>query len=152
MTPDLRERVDSFLGRHHVMTLATNGHGGIWAAAVFYAYDGQTLHFISSPSSRHAADLVKDANVAVTIQRDYDDWPQIMGIQAEGRAFEVPEEGRARARALYVARYPFVGRGSMTGALAAAFAKVRWYSFVPRRLLLIDNARGFGNREEMVLE
>jgi len=132
------------------MTLATQGDAGIWAAAVFYVNDSLTLYFLSSPGSRHAQDLARNARVAVTIQRDYDDWPQIVGIQAEGEAVEVAGDERTRARSLYGDKFPLIGSaGSATGAIAQALAKVRWYRFTPRRLYLIDNSLGFGHRDQL---
>src|SRR5690606_29103112 len=104
MGAPLRERVLAFLGEHHVMTLSTVGAGGPWAAAVFYAHEDLRLYFLSSPTSRHAENLARDARVAVTIQRDYDDWPGIRGLQLEGTVREVAREDEARVRALYQQR------------------------------------------------
>ena len=57
MTAALHQRVLAYLGEHRVMTLATQGRDGPWAAAVFYASEGFDLYFLSSPSTRHCADL-----------------------------------------------------------------------------------------------
>ena len=81
MNLSLRERVLEQLAEHHVLTLATAGPEGPWAAAVFYAHDGLTLYFLSSPNSRHSLNIADGAEVAATIQRDYDDWPGIHGLQ-----------------------------------------------------------------------
>ena len=35
-----------------VMTLATGGDQGPWAAALFYVHEGFTLYFLSSPAIR----------------------------------------------------------------------------------------------------
>ena len=81
MSDALRERVLAYLRGHRVMTLATQGPEGPWAAAVFYASDGFTLYFLSAPSTRHCIDIARHARVAATIQEDYADWPQIQGVQ-----------------------------------------------------------------------
>lgn len=145
----LRARVDEFLAAHHVMTLATAGERGPWAAAVFYASErtesGWELFFLSSPRTRHAADLARDARVAVTIQRDYDDWPEITGVQAEGRVERLDGDARDHARSLYAQRFPLVGRAP--ARIAEALARVHWYRVVPARLFLIDNRLGFGHRD-----
>ncbi len=144
-------RIDAFLDAHHVMTLATVGERGPWAAAVFYAPErtpaGRALVFLSSPRSRHAEDLARDPRVAVTIQRDYDDWPEITGVQAEGRVERVDGDSRERLRALYAQRFPRVARAP--GRVAEALARVHWYRFVPARMYLIDNRLGFGHRDEI---
>jgi len=150
MSAALSQRVAACLREHHVMTLATQGETGLWAAAVFYVNEGLKLYFLSSPASRHASNLAREPRVAVTIQRDYDDWPQITGIQAEGEAVEVSGDEHTHARSLYGDKFPLVGRaGSTTGAIAQALAKVHWYRFTPRRLYLIDNSLGFGHRDEL---
>ena len=56
-----------------------------WAATVFFASDGLSLYFFSSPESRHCQNLAANARVAVTVQEDYKDWRKIKGIQLEGR-------------------------------------------------------------------
>ena len=139
-----------YLGAHHVMTLASHGRDGPWAAAVFYVSDGVTLYFLSSPSSRHCRNIAENPQVAVTIQEDYADWPQIKGIQAEGVVREISGEDETRARSLYGARFPLVGRlAQAPAAIVKALAKVRWYRFEPRRMVFIDNAAGFGHRDEI---
>ncbi len=133
-------------------TLASNGPEGIWAAAVFYVNDGCNLLFLSSPSSRHCANLAHSAQVAVTIQADYADWPGIKGVQMEGSVLELGGDAEQRARRLYGEKFPVVGKLAQAPAvIVQALAKVRWYRVEPRRLFFIDNALGFGHREELDL-
>jgi uncharacterized protein YhbP (UPF0306 family) len=147
---DLAHRVQGLLGAHHVMTLATAGARGPWAAAVFYVHADWTLYFLSSPKSRHAGELALDARVALTIHGDCSDWSQIKGLQIEGSARRLETSQEATARALYAARFPLVGAlGAAPAALREAFARVGWYAVEADRVCLIDNARGFGHREEL---
>ncbi|MBK8286624.1 MAG: pyridoxamine 5'-phosphate oxidase family protein [Ahniella sp.] len=81
MNLSLRERVLEQLAEHHVLTLATAGPEGPWAAAVFYAHDGLTLIFFPPRTAATAFNIADRAEVAATIQRDYDDWPGIHGLQ-----------------------------------------------------------------------
>lgn len=139
-----------YLGTHRVMTLATHGPDGPWAAAVFYVSDGVTLYFLSSPTSRHGCNIADNPQVAVTIHEDYADWPQIKGIQAEGVVREISGDDERHARSLYGARYPVVGKlAQAPAAIVKALAKVRWYRFEPQRMVFIDNAAGFGHRQEI---
>jgi uncharacterized protein YhbP (UPF0306 family) len=153
MGASLRERVLAFLGEHHVMTLSTVGADGPWAAAVFYAFEetaGPRLYFLSAPTSRHAENLARDARAAATIQRDYDDWPGIRGLQLAGTVREVAREDEPRVRALYQARYPLIGGGAgVPRKLLEALDKIRWYEFVPQDIHLIDNTLGFAHREHL---
>ncbi|TAK52832.1 MAG: pyridoxamine 5'-phosphate oxidase [Betaproteobacteria bacterium] len=148
----LRARVLAYLRAHHVMTLATHGGEGPWAAAVFYVNDAFTLYFLSAPKSRHSMNLVGHPRVAAAIQEDYADWPGIKGVQLEGVADGLSGDEEKRARALYGEKFPVVGRLSQApAAIVAALAKVRWYRVVPQRLHFIDNALGFGHRDELQL-
>lgn len=150
MADDLRERVQALLAEHHVMTLATQGREGPWAAAVFYAAQGLDLYFLSSPRSRHARQLSESPQVAATIQRDYDDWPEIRGLQIAGRVRPVAESDLARARALYERRYPRLGgAGGLPQAVLSALDRIRWYVLVPSDIHLIDNRLGFAHREHL---
>ncbi|PKO72015.1 MAG: pyridoxamine 5'-phosphate oxidase [Betaproteobacteria bacterium HGW-Betaproteobacteria-14] len=150
MTIPLREKVLAFLGEHHVMTLSTAGPQGPWAAAVFYAHDNLRLYFLSSPTSRHAECLAADPRAAATIQRDYDDWPGIRGIQLTGSVRAVAAADEARVRALYQQRYPLIGGGAgVPRKILEALQKIRWYELVPDDIYLIDNTLGFAHREHM---
>ena len=150
MSTPLRSRVLAFLGEHHVMTLSTVGSDGPWAAAVFYAHDDLKLYFLSAPGSRHTENLARDPRVAATIQRDYDDWPGIRGLQLSGTAGAVAPEDEARVRALYQRRYPLVGGGAgVPRAIMEALNRIRWYELVPQDIYLIDNTLGFAHREHL---
>jgi uncharacterized protein YhbP (UPF0306 family) len=156
MAPPLPATVADYLDRHHVMTLATSGAGGPWAAAVFYVNDGATLYFVSSPSSRHGRNLAQDPRCAATIQDNPADWAQIKGVQLEGQVTEVSGDDNAHARQRYGDKFPLVGGlgsalASTPPAIVQALAKVRWYRLVAQRLHFIDNSRGFGHREEIDL-
>lgn len=142
-----------YLSAHHVMTLATHGAEGPWAAAVFYASDGSSLIFLSSPNSRHCRNLALDARCAATIQEDYSDWAKIKGIQLEGRVSELQGEEERRAQTLYGERFPIASPlGTVPSAIVKALAKVRWFRLVPERFYFIDNSKGFGHRDEIGLK
>ncbi|MEW5987985.1 MAG: pyridoxamine 5'-phosphate oxidase family protein [Chloroflexota bacterium] len=145
----LREQALAYLATHHVMTLATHGPLGLWAAAVFYANDGFELIFLSAGHTRHAQNLAANPHVAATIQEDYADWPSIKGIQLEGTVRQLAGEEQAAAVALYQRKYPFIAQAEP--AIQAALARVSWYRLTPERVYFIDNSQGFGRREEIAL-
>jgi uncharacterized protein YhbP (UPF0306 family) len=152
MPEALPARVLAYLRTHRVMTLATQGAGGPWAAAVYYANAGFKLYFLSSPASRHCRNLAADPHAAAAIQEDYADWPEIKGVQLEGEVAELRDADERHARALYGEKFPVVrGASGAAAALARALEKVRWYRLTPRRLWFIDNSLGFGHRDEIKL-
>jgi uncharacterized protein len=144
--------VADYLSGHHVMTLATQGSAGPWAAAVFYVVDGGSLVFLSSPGSRHCRNLAQDPRCAATIQDNVDDWPQIKGVQLEGRVDALDGDEQDQARRRYGERFPIVGRlANAPATIVEALARVRWYRLTPERLGFIDNSRGFGHRDEFAI-
>ena len=148
----LRENALAYLRNHNVMTLATTGPEGVWAAAVFYVNDDFNVYFLSAPTTRHSRNMAVQPEVAATIQEDYKDWPAIKGIQLEGRAFVTEGAEREAAIARYGSKFPFIGNpGEAPDSIADALSKISWYKIAPRRLYLIDNAFGLGHRDEIDL-
>jgi uncharacterized protein len=152
-TGTLRERVQAYLRDHHVMTLATSGEEGPWAAAVFYVHEGWSLYFLSASTSRHCRNVARNPRVSATIQEDYSDWKAIKGVQIEGTVTRLSGDREARIRALYAAKFPLLAGGArVPGAIAEAIAKVSWYGIAPERAYFIDNSIAFGHRDEIALE
>jgi len=147
--PEPRERALTYVASHHVMTLATQGPEGVWAAAVFYAPDGFRLTFLSAAHTRHARDIAASPQVAATIQEDYREWTAIQGIQLEGmvRLLEGGERDAALTR--YAARYAFLQQP--IAVIERALSRANWYELRPERLYFVDNSRGFGQRDEIDL-
>jgi uncharacterized protein YhbP (UPF0306 family) len=146
---DPRQLALDYLATHQVMTLATNGPDGLWAAAVFYVNDGFNLVFLSAGHTRHARNITAVPHVAVTIQEDYLDWEQIKGIQLEGSVSLLTDVSRETSIARYLQKYPFLA--SADADIKKALAKVNWYLLQPERLFFIDNSLGLGHRDEIAL-
>jgi uncharacterized protein len=149
----VRDKALAYLRNHNVMTLATNGAQGLWAAAVFYVNDGFTLYFLSAPTSRHTLNIESQSTVAATIQEDYKDWRAIKGIQLEGSAWRITGAEQAAAIVRYGAKFPIVGSLAQAPAeIIQAMTRIAWYKLIPRRLYFIDNALGLGHRDEIPLD
>jgi uncharacterized protein YhbP (UPF0306 family) len=147
VTAEARTNALAYLTAHHVLTLATQGTDGVWAAAVFYVNEGFDLFFLSAGHTRHGQNLAQNQNAAATIQEDYHDWPSIQGIQLEGGVTLLSGAERDEAVQLYQRKYPFVSPDNP--AIGPALAKVNWYRLRPRRLYWIDNSLGLGHRDEI---
>ncbi len=139
----------AYLQTHHVITLATQGDDGVWAAAVFYVNDDFTLYFLSAGHTRHARNMLAQPHVAAAIQEDYADWPAIRGIQLEGDVRVLGGEARDTAVSLYHRKYPFLNQTNPQ--IEAALTQVNWYQLTPTRLYFIDNSKGLGHRDEVNL-
>ncbi len=145
---DAAEAALAYLQQCKVMTLATNGPGGLWAAAVFYASTGFELIFLSADSTRHVQNLRSQPRCAATIQQEPADWRDIQGIQLEGLVQELSGEARQRAIAAYQKKFSFLK--DPPDPLRRALGKVDWFLLVPERLYYIDNRRGFAQRERVL--
>ncbi len=146
----LRKKTLAYLQNHNVMTLATTGPKGLWAAAVFYVNDDFTLYFLSAPATRHSRNIAAHPGVAATVQEDYKDWPDIKGVQLEGQAQQIEGAERAAAIARYGLKFPIIKNLTQAPAeIAKAMSKIAWYKVVPERLYFIDNSLGLGRRDEV---
>jgi uncharacterized protein YhbP (UPF0306 family) len=139
-----------YLAGHNVMTLATFGEGGSWAAAVFYASAGFDLFFISAGHTRHGRNLAANPRAAAAIHEDYADWTAIRGIQLEGSVVQLAGDERQAAMAAYQAKYPYVASPA-DERMRAALPRMGWYRLRPERLYWIDNSQGLGHRDEVEL-
>ena len=149
MDVKLPPQVADYLAGHNVMTLATQGPDGPWAAAVFYAVDGDSLIFLSSPATRHARNFEHDRRCAATIQDDTADWKAVKGIQLEGSVELLEADAAREARARYAEKFPLVAPlVAVPPSIAEALARISWYRLIPTRMYFVDNSRGFGHRDE----
>jgi uncharacterized protein YhbP (UPF0306 family) len=159
MPPALPDAVRDYVRTHYTMTLATTRQDRPWAATVFYAADDDLrLYFVSDPKTRHATEGEANPNVAVTIYEHDQDWSSIRGIQIEGRLDVVAREARDAVEARYVARFPVIGRllraatSEAERLVGRRFAAATFYVVRPGRLRFIDNTRGFGHKDEYVID
>lgn len=149
MTDSDHQQALHYLQTHKVMTLATVGSDGVWATAVFYASQNFDLIFLSAGHTRHARNFHIESQIAATIQEDYDDWPEIKGIQLEGIVKQLTGSAQLKAIAQFSKKYPFLRNAKPQ--IATALTKVNWYQLRPKRLYFIDNSQGFGHRVEIQL-
>jgi len=156
MSNELKEQILDYLRSHNTMTLATTVGDLPWAATVFFASEDLHLYFFSAPDSRHCQNLAANPRVAVTIQEDYQDWRKIKGIQLEGRVSLV--DGvleKTKAMVIYAAKYPEIIKlftNPASGLFYKAFLKVKFYCVMPDKVFFIDNAQGFGKRQELTID
>ena len=150
MNHERRKLVLAYLRQHQVMTLATIGPEGPWAAAVFYVNEEFAFYFLSAGHTRHSQNIAENSRAAAAIQEDYKDWPSIRGIQLEGVVNQLQAAERRRAQSLYEKKYPFIKNAAPQ--IRLGLARVNWYQMSPSRLYFIDNSKGLGHRDEIPLD
>jgi uncharacterized protein YhbP (UPF0306 family) len=139
----------TYLDQHTVITVATYGPQGIWAAALFYANDLFDIFFLSAAHTRHTLNMAAQKRVSGTIQENYRDWESIKGIQLEGVVEKLSDDGATRAMKIYAKKFPLIANNK--GSVKTALAGIDWYRLIPERLYLIDNSKSFGHRDEIDL-
>lgn len=147
----------AFVSAQNTLTLATmNVDGSPHACDLFFAHDGAAFYFLSDPKTRHAQNLLRDARVSATIHGASTGWQEIRGAQIVGAASRVENASeRARAYELYIGKFPFVRQWLASvdalGKAHAALGVIELYKITAHWLRWIDNARGFGFKEEFNL-
>jgi uncharacterized protein YhbP (UPF0306 family) len=149
----LATEIDAFLAAHHVFTLATSAGDAAHAASLMYAHEDFVLYWVSDPDTRHSREIEANSQVAATVAPDYTDFRAIRGLQIAGVATRLtaPRDVE-RARTLMAQRYSFL-RELAHGpeALRAAAAKAGYYALRSKQITWIDNTRGFGHKETLVV-
>lgn len=128
------KRIIDFIKRHHVLTLATvSSEGEPYCAACFYAYDKvrNRLVFTSDDSTRHAQQMLQNANVAIGITLETRIVGKVQGAQICGKA----ERGNDTDKSVYIKRFPY-----------AAVAPLNIWAVEPTFIKLTDNTLGFGKK------
>lgn len=81
------KRIEKFIKRHHVMTLATvDPQGEPWCSNIFYAYlpESQELIFTSGESTAHVSHALARAEVGVSIVLESKIISKLQGVQIKG--------------------------------------------------------------------
>ena len=146
------------MDEHNTLTLATSSNGKPWAATVFFASDADlNLYFVSDHRTRHGRDMEQNARVVATVNPDCDNWHDVRGLQIDGTASIVTGLARARALALYLAKFPqidalFVSpKDEHEETIAERLKATNIYRISPGWIRFIDNRKGFGYSDEYQL-
>lgn len=133
------EAIERFIGKHHVLTLSTSVNDEVWCAHCFYVYDPSTVSFFLSSSSEtlHARQMIQNSFVAASIVLESSEVGLLRGLQMQGLV-NLPEgEELARAKSLYLRRFPL-----------ALLADLTLWRLNVTRMKYTDNRLGFGKKEE----
>lgn len=130
----VEKRIVDFIKRHNILTLATvSEKGEPYCATCVYIYDKERNLFIfnSEENTRHAQEMMQNANVACAIALETRIIGKIQGVQICGQA----RLGEERDRDIYLKHYPF-----------AAMMPLKIWVIEPSFIKLTDNTLGFGKK------
>lgn len=144
-------RVHELIDAVWTMTLATTGENGPWSAPVYYLYRDERFYFFSSPSSRHIQDGLNRPGAA-SIFRVHERKDRLEGLQMHGTILLQKAGIRAAAAAAaYARRFDITVSGSDFLAFFQKAFHARLFGFMPDQVYHMDNRKGFGSREVVVL-
>jgi len=131
---DNLQKINNFINKHHVLSLATSADSELSACNLFYAYDEEEVSFVvaSSDDTTHIEHILKNPKVAGTIVLETKIVGKIQGLQFRGEFLEVKEESLKK---LYF----------MTFTYALAMRPKLWQIKLDY-LKMTDNNLGFGKK------
>ncbi len=133
-------RIEKFILKHHVLTLATSSEQGCYCSNMFYAYDKDYSCFVftSALSTRHAAEAIADSRVAANIVVESKVVGILQGLQICGTLRPESEfdlQQQKTMRKAYLKRFPY-----------AAAADLELWFLEPNFMKFTDNKLGFGKK------
>ena len=134
---ELHKRIKSLFRRHHVLSIATVSERGPWCASCFYAWDEEnnTIVITTDQATRHGAEFRSYPQVAGTIALETMRIGRIRGAQFTGTVTEPEGDELARARKIYLRRFPY-----------AALVDLHLWVITLNHIKLTDNRLGFGKK------
>ncbi len=145
------------VAEQNTLTLATAEGGEAWAAPVYYVYQKSTFYFLSSPTSRHITEALRNDQASAAIHAAASTWKEIRGLQMTGRIRAVkPGLEAVQVLRAYLKKYPFTTDLFKDSNLPDldSFAErfgVKLYGFIPSLVYYLDNQIRFAFREEVSL-
>lgn len=149
------DEIDKYIRSCHIMTLGTSDIKKVWTSPVFYLYSGSAFYFFSKKTSRHIQFAKKTGIASASIHHNPEEWADIKGIQMEGSISEASHDKKSvEAFKTYMKRFSFIQeiiKNPFSGSLVnfQEQFKVRWYTFIPEKMIYVDNSVHFGFKLEL---
>jgi len=132
--PETLTRIEAFIGRHHVMTLATSRNNQPQTCNLFYAYIPEEVCFIvaSDEKTEHIQNVLINPDVAGTIVLETRTVGKIEGLQFKAKMMNDDSDD---AKEAYFKAFPY----------ARVLSPSLW-KITPLSMKLTDNRLGFGKK------
>lgn len=126
------EKIERFIGEHHLLSLATMGDR-LWCCSMFYAYDPKQQAFIvaSDETTEHMNNVAQNLHVAGTVALETKTVGKIQGIQFTGEMEKCADE----VKSLYFDAFPY----------ARVMNPILWMIRLDE-VKMTDNTLGFGKK------
>lgn len=148
MDEGLRQKVQSLLDEHRIMSIATLRQDG-WpqVTTVGYVHEGMTLYFLCGLDSQKARNLAHDNRVSLTIDHDTADLMAIAGLSMAAHAEPVVDRDEAqKVLDLLAQAYPEQDAAKLDMAMPTP-EDVRIFRVTPMVISVLDYSKGFGHTD-----
>jgi general stress protein 26 len=144
MGEDIKKDVEDYLSKHRWLRLGTvNSEGRPIVHTMGYVSEGATVYMATDMKTRKAQNIIKNKNVAYTVDEDYEGPMEIQGIQMEGTAILLSDEKEIeKVVDMITAKFPFFSE--MPPDPDICFIKVE-----PTKGYFLDSKKGFGHRDSV---
>jgi len=126
------EKIESFIEKHHVLSLATSDGTELSVCSLFYFYSERCFVVASSEDTTHIKHILKNQKVAGNILLETKEVGKIQGLQFRGNFTTLEDKSLKK---LYFKRFPY--------ALAM---KAKLWKIEVDCFKLTDNRLGFGKK------
>lgn len=133
MKSDL-EKIETFLNKHHVLSLATSTANELSSCSLFYAFDKLKTSFVvaSSDDTTHIRHILKNPSVAGTVVLETKTVGKIQGVQFKGEMSILDEKN---LESLYFRKFP-----------QAVLMSPKLWVIKVNYFKMTDNTLGFGKK------
>lgn len=132
------ERITRFIGKHHVLTIATvNQACEPYCANVFYSYLPQENIFVftTEENTRHYKEMMESGFAAGSVVLETRTVGKVQGLQLQGNVSLLKGDEAKQARRSYIKRFPY-----------AMVTDLILWQLQPTYMKLTDNTLGFGKK------
>ena len=128
------EKINAFLQKHHILSLASFDLDDLSACTLFYCYipSENVFVFASDTKTQHAKNILKNPKVAGTVALETKRVGKIQGVQFRGECKLLEDKGLAKN---YYKAFPY----------ALAMQPTLW-SIEVKYFKFTDNTLGFGKK------
>jgi len=126
------EKIESFIEKHHALSLATSDGYELSVCSLFYVYSARCFVVASSEDTTHIKHVMKNQKVAGNILLETKEVGKIQGLQFRG-SFTTLEDKSLKK--LYFKRFPY-----------ALTMKTKLWKIEVNCFKLTDNRLGFGKK------
>lgn len=128
------QKIDLFLSKHHLLSLATFNTKELSVCNLFYVFDKEKLSFVvaSSDDTTHIQDIIKNSSVAGTVALETKIVGKIQGVQFKGEVSLLQDD---TLKKLYFKSFPY-----------AIVMNPKLWNIKINYFKMTDNTLGFGKK------